>query len=300
MGQDTACEGARFDLHSHSTFSDGSASVEELIEQAKAAGLSGLAITDHDSLSQLSAVRMCARRAAFPVLAGLEISAASARSGRKVHILCYGAEAQGGAGPLEKLVAETLARRTANTLWQAWTIMRAGDRACGCGAGALTLDEVARAGAASTGAYKQHIMEALCGKPYRNAEYQAIYQRLFKNGGIAERDISYPDAVRAVRAVREQGGIAVLAHPGQLDSWGDIPDLVAAGLRGIEARHPDHSLQDVARAKEAAREHGLFITGGSDFHGRFGKPEALGCCTVSAEEAGDALAALFERERTLK
>lgn len=297
MGQDAACEEARFDLHSHSTFSDGSEGAEELIEQAKASGLAGLAITDHDSLSQLSAVRELARKAAFPVLAGLEISAASARTGRKVHILCYGAEAQGGAGPLEKLVAETLARRTANTLWQAWTIMRAGERACG--RAALTLDAVARAGAASTGAYKQHIMEALCGKPYRDAEYQAVYQRLFKNGGIAERDIAYPDAVRAVRAACEQGGIAVLAHPGQMDSWGDIPDLVAAGLRGIEAHHPDHSPEDVARAKEAAREHGLFVTGGSDFHGRFGKPEAIGCCTVSAEEAGDALAALFERERTL-
>ena len=132
----------------------------------------------------------------------------------------------------------------------------------------------------STGVYKQHVMEALLHLPYTDSAYGPIYRSLFKGEGIACHDISYPSAVDAVRAVREQGGVPVLAHPGQMDSWSAIPGLVEA-------------------AREAAEAHGLFVTGGSDYHGRYGAPRRLGCCFVDASEAGDAVAQLFERERSL-
>ena len=109
----------------HSTFSDGSETVAELIDQARARGLARIAITDHDSLSQLSVIRARSRRMDFPVLAGVEVSAVDAETGRKVHVLGYGLEATiDGVGPLERLVAETLRARIANTLWQAWVIMQ--------------------------------------------------------------------------------------------------------------------------------------------------------------------------------
>lgn len=116
-----------FDLHMHSVYSDGSQSVRALIAEARERGLSGIAVTDHDSLRQLSSVRAVARKMGFPVLAGVEASCIDVDAGRKIHILCYGLEATTDeSGPLELLVNETLARRTANTLWQAWTLERAG------------------------------------------------------------------------------------------------------------------------------------------------------------------------------
>lgn len=306
----------RFDLHSHSTFSDGSFSPEELIWQARAAGLAGIAVTDHDSLTQLSAVRAAAREAGFPVLAGLEVSAACAATGRKVHVLGFGLEATAdGSGPLERMVAGTLRARCANTLWQAWTIaraMRSGsagpcDALAAAGVAepglvdpAFTLDRVAEVCAAGTAAYKQHVMEALVHLPYTDASYQRVYRSIFKGSGIAVSDIGYPEAVDAVRAIREQGGVAVLAHPGQMDSWSIIPDLVDAGLEGIEAYHPDHGDADRERALAAAGEHGLFVTGGSDFHGRYGAPAGMGACTVDAEVAGPRVVGLFEREAGLR
>ena len=69
-----------FDLHMHSTFSDGSKHVDQLIAEAREAGLTGIAITDHDSLSQLSAVRQASREADFPVLAGCEVSTLDRKS----------------------------------------------------------------------------------------------------------------------------------------------------------------------------------------------------------------------------
>ena len=203
-----------------------------------------------------------------------------------------------GSGPLERLVSGTLAARTANTLWQAWTIANAHERFPG--RAPLSLDVLARTAAPSTGVYKQHIMEALSGLPYTDPAYQQLYRRLFKNGGIAQRDIGYPEAIDAVRAVREQGGIPVLAHPGQMDSWSMIPDLVEAGLQGIEVHHPDHTAIDVDRAREAAAAYDLLTAGGSDFHGRYGAPPMLGCCGISVGEAGERIVRLFERERALR
>ena len=158
-----------FDLHMHSTFSDGSKSVESLIRRAREKGLAGIAITDHDSLTQLASVRSTARELGFPVLAGVEVSTFDAESGHKAHILAYGLSATAsGDSRLERILATTLQLRAANTLWQAWTIMRHGVAFDGR---ELALDDVMRIGSDSTSVYKQHIMEALTGLPYNDPEY---------------------------------------------------------------------------------------------------------------------------------
>lgn len=286
-----------FDLHMHSVYSDGSETVEELIASARDARLAGIAVTDHDCLRQLSSVRAAARDGGVPVLAGVEVSAMDPATGRKLHVLAYGLEATAdGSGPLEQMVEATLFARTQLSLWQAWTIIRSGETFDGRG---LSLDEAIEAGSCSTGFYRQHLMEAFSHLPNADERHQACVKRLFKGGGIADRSIEYPAAEDAVRAIREQGGVAVLAHPGQMDSWAAVPGLVRAGLQGIEVHHPDHSESDVARAREIAVEYGLFATGGSDYHGKFGKPEAVGCRFVAMDEAGDVVASLFEDEARL-
>ena len=105
---------------------------------------------------------------------------------------------------------------------------------------------------------------------------------------------------KVVRAIREQGGVPVLAHPGQKDSWSAIPDLISCGLMGIEAYHPSHTPEDVAHAFEAAERFGLFVTGGSDFHGRYSSAPCLGAAYLAPQEATERLEALFEIEQTLQ
>ena len=287
-----------YDLHIHSVYSDGSQTVGQLIAEAQDQGLAGIAVIDHDSLRQFPAVRAQARATGFPVLAGVEASCVDASTGRKVHILVYGLEATSdGTGPLERIVDETLALRCANTLWQAWTLERAGVAPCGH---PVTVADVLDVAHASTGVYKQHVMQALTGLCYRDADYQHIYRRLFKGGGIVERDIPlYPEAAEVVRAAREQGGIPVLAHPQQMDSWDAVPALVGAGLMGIEAFHPDNDDAASARCFELARRFDLICTGGSDYHGRYGSPTHVGECFIAPNEGGDAVARLFDRERSL-
>ncbi|MDR1183475.1 MAG: PHP domain-containing protein, partial [Coriobacteriales bacterium] len=118
--------------------------------------------------------------------------------------------------------------------------------------------------------YKQHVMAALTEHPYGSDVYAELYHRLFKQGGICARDIPYVDAREAVEAVRQDGGIAVLAHPGQQGVYDLVPSLVDAGLEGIEKYHPAHNEGDWRRVDQLAQAFDLIRTGGSDYHGAYG------------------------------
>ena len=124
--------------------------------------------------------------------------------------------------------------------------------------------------------YKQHIMAAMKDLSYTDPKYQKLYKSVFKNHGICARDISYVDAIDAVKAIKADNGIAVLAHPGQLNSFDVIPKLVEAGLDGIELNHLDHSEEDKNRIIEYANFYNLTLSGGTDFHGRYGAEIQLG------------------------
>ena len=87
-------------------------------------------------------------------------------------------------------------------------------------------------------------MAALTDADFSSAEYQFLYKTLFKGGGIAQRDIEYVDMCDAVAAIAADGGLPVLAHPGQFDNYEALPALVDAGLVGIEKYHPDHDYRD--------------------------------------------------------
>ena len=128
---------------------------------------------------------------------------------------------------------------------------------------------------------KQYLMAQLLEAGLCQELYGPLYKRLFKTGEegrapIAALDFPVADPEEAVRCVTEAGGRAVLAHPGQYGNYETLPRLVEAGLWGIEACHPKHSPGDVDRCLQLARQYGLAVTGGSDFHGRWGEGETLG------------------------
>jgi hypothetical protein len=125
--------------------------------------------------------------------------------------------------------------------------------------------------------YKQHAMSVLVRKGRADSIYGAEYRKLFGAGGTCAGDIRYVDAFDALRAIHEDGAVAVLAHPGQLDSWELLDELLLAGLDGVELYHESHSLAD--HEKVLARletRPGMILTGGSDDHGSLGSINAMG------------------------
>jgi predicted metal-dependent phosphoesterase TrpH len=70
--------------------------------------------------------------------------------------------------------------------------------------------------------------------------FGGFYQKAFKQGGICDFDVEYADVIEAVEAIKSAGGLAILAHPGQQKNFWLIPELVKAGLDGLELNHhPD-------------------------------------------------------------
>ena len=256
----------RADLHVHSTMSDGSDTFEQVLDQARERGIERLAVTNHDTTAGLAEACELGKRMGVQVVGGIEVSAYDFECGRKVHVLGLGLEE--GAPALAALCEPTLKRRNENTHWQLGRLVEAGY--------AVDVERALELGRASTCLYKQHLMAALTDEPFTSEGYRTLYRSLFKNGGICDRDITYVDARDAVRAIVEDGGVAVLAHPGQLNSYDLLPSLVACGLGGIERFHPDHGTADHVRCAELAERYNLVRTGGSDYHGRFGSIPHLG------------------------
>lgn len=295
----------KIDAHSHSQFSDGCDTPLQLIAHAAAVGLDGVVITDHDSLAGIPYVRSLAPNAPLKVWAGTEVSCCNPTNDQVVHLLCYGlalpalpagspapafAEkpappATSPALPLEQLTRPTLELRLSNARWQVAALQEDGFD--------ITWERVEQAASMSATVYKQHIMSVLTKAPYQDPSYRALYKELFGREGRYWRKVQYPDFRDAVRAIVESGGHAVLAHPGQSGSFGFVPELVEGGLCGIERNHPDHTERHARMVDELLERYGLIGTGGSDYHGVFGRHQSLGQCLVE-ERFVEALCSILE------
>lgn len=254
------------DCHVHTTLSDGSDTFEQVLSQARARGIGRIAFTNHDTTVGLTQAGALGEYYGVQVVGGIEVSAWDEKRERKVHVLGLGLTE--GAPALAALCSPLLARRNENSLWQLDRLVEGGY--------AVDVEVALTLGRASTCLYKQHLMEALTNEPYASIAYRTLYTSLFKNGGMCDRDISYVNACDAVAAIVEDGGRAVLAHPGQLKSYELVPRLVDCGLSGIECFHPDHTPADHVRCVDLAKRYGLVCTSGSDYHGRFGSAPFVG------------------------
>ena len=240
----------RCDFHIHSTVSDGSSTIAQLIKKAEQKGLDAIAITDHDTLSHAKQIP------AIPqVVAGIEISAVHKPSGTAAHILGYNI-----AQPeiVTKLVQPVLEERNRISEKQAKIIAELGYD--------IPLNKLARGDGKYL--YKQHIMAWLCETGQVEDMFGKFYKQIFKGNGPCNISIEYPSVFDAVKTIKDAGGLAVLAHPGQQANFWLIPELCKLGLDGLELNHPSNSKNDKKIIKEYVKEYNLFLTGGSDYHGK--------------------------------
>jgi predicted metal-dependent phosphoesterase TrpH len=262
------------DLHAHSTVSDGTESPSELVEAAAAAGLDVLAITDHDTTGGWAEAAAAAEQTGIALVRGIEISCHY--HGSSVHLLGYLTD------PDDPALTAELSRARES---RATRLERMVERMTQDGI-PITYDEVLTQVAPGATAGRPHIADALVAAglvPHRDAAFvdwlsdQSPYY-------VSHYAI---DPVRAVRQVRAAGGVAVVAHPFTRTRGTTVPDsfigeLAEAGLAGLEAYHRDHGPEEIARAERLAAEHGLLLTGSSDYHGT-GKRNRLGENTTEPE-----------------
>ncbi len=247
------------DLHVHSTVSDGSYSIQKIVDKAVAKGLDVIALTDHDTLSQAEQIP---ESTPIRVIPGIEISAFDYVKNYRAHILGYGIS---DTGMVEKFVHPVLEARNANSLKQIAVLNENGFQ--------IDVEKVKKADGKYI--YKQHIMDYLLEEGRVSELFGDFYYQTFKNGGVCDFDIQYANPKDAVRTIKEAGGVAVLAHSGQQQNFDLIPDLVKCGLDGLEYNHHSHSAKDHCYIRAYADKYHLFLTGGSDCHGRYeaGSPD---------------------------
>lgn len=247
------------DLHCHTKISDGSIGVEELIAIAKRRGLSAIAVTDHDAVTGATRAAMIGKRQGIEVIHGIEFSAYDTQRENAAHILCYMCDSPDRLEGMCRQIA--LERRAAGTEMLR-KVMRYYP---------IVPESVTRCAAGSTTIFKQHIMHALIDAGYADSFYGETYRKLFAQGsGCARVDIHYPDVMTVVDLIHSAGGLAVLAHPSSYKNEALMEELTEKGLLdGVEVWHPHHSEQDKASLKAYAEDHGLLMTGGTDFHGMY-------------------------------
>ncbi|MCS7275644.1 MAG: PHP domain-containing protein [Dehalococcoidia bacterium] len=247
---------SRADLHTHSTYSDGVLTPKQLVDYAYSRGVRILALTDHDITDGIPEALEAAR--AYPdmlLIPGIEMS--TDVPGNEVHVLGYFIDWQDA--EFQRVLARLRdsrvdrARRMVERLAElgvpvSWERVR----------------ELAGEGAVG----RPHIAQALVEAGHVSSVNEAFELYLGRNRpAYVEREKMTPAEV--VQLLRKVGGLAVLAHPreleGQLD--GLLPELKAAGLVGMEVYYQDYTPEEIQRLLAWARRFDLLPLGGSDYHG---------------------------------
>ena len=248
------------DLHSHSTASDGSYSPGELVRMAKKQGLSALAITDHDTISGLSeAISEAQKLNDFELIPGVEISA---DYGGEIHILGYflNPEDQNFKNRLKEL--KSIRENRNQRMVERFTRI-------GIDISLKEVEEEAKG--ESVG--RPHFASLLIKKGISDS-YQNAFDKFIGDKGKCFVPKNQYSVKEAIAIIRDNGGLAVLAHPVRLRKAETRTKMKAIleefkdyGLTGVEVFHPDHSPDKTQQYLELAQRLDLCVTGGSDFHG---------------------------------
>lgn len=269
----------RYDLHVHTTFSDGDMTPTQVVEAACEIGLAGIAISDHDEIAGVDEATRAGEACGLRVLPAVEFSTYEGKA--DIHILGYLLDRRSEA-LLEHLSKFRDARRDRGIMM----VERLRDM--GVNIDVDSVLEIAGDGAVG----RPHIAQALL-KRGAVGNYEEAFRKYigFHSPAYVQKYQLRP--YEAFEIIREADGVGVLAHPGTLKRDDLIPGFVAAGMRGIEVYHPKHNKYLVDRYKQMTEKLGLVATGGSDSHGRKDGVLLLGSCTV-----GSSVIEELERART--
>ncbi|MDR1353821.1 MAG: PHP domain-containing protein [Treponema sp.] len=276
------------DLHTHSRASDGSLNPDELIRKAARQGLRAIALTDHDTVKGLDRAKDEARRQGILFIPGIEIEIERRASG-EFHLLGLGIGRPSPA--FLEAVAELSRRRelrnreildrmnemSIDVTWEELLALARGDGTGGDGAPGGKAGTSEDAGQ-SLG--RPHFAALLVKRKVVKNHEQAFVRYLGEGKPfyVPKAGLEFE---RTAALIRESGGIPVLAHPMSLHvAWGRMPlllrELKDQGLAGIEAWHPTAKLRECRRLEDLAKETGLCVTAGSDFHGEVRPDRRLG------------------------
>ena len=255
------------DLHTHTTWSDGTDTPRGLINAALTSGLTTIAITDHDSIAGWSEA-MSALRGELALVLGAEISCLT-ETGTSVHML--GLLFDGNNLDIQAMLEQTRDDRVPRMVKMIELLNSAGIE--------ITMADVEASKEPGATLGRPHLADALVARGHITSR-DAAFQGLLNNDSEFYVAHMAPTPEVAIAQIRRAGGVAVIAHPyashrGEFLTSEDFTSLVAAGLNAIEVDHRDQNPVEREILRAIARDMNLVVTGSSDYHGR-GKLNVLG------------------------
>jgi predicted metal-dependent phosphoesterase TrpH len=258
------------DLHIHSNLSDGTETPEELVKLAQAVGLKTIALTDHDNIDGIEVAMVSGKGYGVEVIPGIEFTTENPRA--EVHILGYffdhhDSELLAILGKIQEGRVDRIYKIVEKLKEQGVEI---------------AADEIfAISGKKSPG--RPHVARVLIAKGLVTNFKEAFSRYLdFRAPAYVPHYRLLP--AEAVELIKKSGGIPVFAHPVISNCDDLIPDLMAAGLRGLEIYYPGYYADQIEHYLALAKKHGLLVTGGSDYHGsNSGRELKLGEHTIPDE-----------------
>ena len=263
------------DLHTHTSYSDGTDTPAQLINKALAAGISIIGLTDHDSISGWQEATD-ALRTGISLVPGAEISCQTP-DGISVHIL--GLLFDSNNSELMSTLEKTRENRHGRMEKIIARINEAGID--------ITMDDVLEQLSDGATLGRPHLADALVKKGIVSSRDEAFTQMLHNNSKYYVSHYS-PTPETAIKLIKAAGGVSVIAHPmashrGRTISLDTFGSIIQAGLDGIEVDHRDHSPDEKSQLIKLANESNLVMTGASDYHGN-GKLNTLGEYTTRPEQ----------------
>ena len=242
----------KYDLHVHSTWSDGQKNISELCAKAVECGLSGFALTDHDTIEGWTEIEKAYADTGIRIIPGVELS--TEEEGTNVHILGYGMKDIPLIEGKLKIYADARVERIRKMVAK-----------CNDVGLDITFDEVKEnAGSGTIG--RPHVANVLLKHGYVSYFKEAFEKYLNRGMPCYEPRLKL-DSVSAVNMIKQSGGYAVLAHPGLDDAWRFIDLLAEHNLDGVEVYHSSHDFDQRQSFLAEAKRLKLAVTAGSDYHG---------------------------------
>ena len=264
------------DMHIHTAFSDGHYMPEEILKTARDAGLKYIGITDHDTVD---GIRYMYEQGFYPakgicVIPGIEFS--SNLQGHEVHILGYNINI------FNQTLIDAL-NEVAEARWIRFSTMLEKLKAQGY---EVTEAEVLKLAGTSRSVGRSHIARVLVKKGVFH-DVREVFNELLLPGRTCYVENFRLTPQEIVNLIRTSGGLPVLAHPKLIGDDQLVESLLELDFAGLEVFYPQHTDEEKERYMAMAKERGILLTGGSDFHGIAGRyPEKLGEFVIDDDYAG--------------
>ena len=272
------------DFHMHSIYSDGVKSPEELLRHALECNLSMMALTDHDEIDGIKALRTAQEQLdpekTIKFINGCEFSADY--KDKSIHILGYRFD------ETNKELRDFIEYFKLKREERIDEIIRR----CNNVGYFISKDELLKKFPKTQAYGRPHIGQLLIDGGYAK-DINDVFKDILRKDSpcyVPKVKIEVP---YIIDIIHKAGGLAVMAHPKLVTSDEYVVEMLAYDFDGMEVYHTKHNDDDVKRYKALAKEHNLFITGGSDYHGIPGKaPDQFGDYLVSAEDVSEFISLL--------